>query len=133
MSYSALENAVKQVREQLRVAKLEWNTRVLYADEHAVAILAGKSHNVQVGDAFNIYNERTIWGSRNGEVPVPCESEYLASTDGDPVATVQVTEISDETSIAKVVYNSGVQIKMGAKVKIQKLREPVVAAKAATK
>lgn len=124
VSFTALENAVKQIREQIRTGKLEWHTRVLYADEHAVAILAGKSHNVQVGDTFNIYNERTMWGSRNGEVPVPCESQYYGSTDGDPVAVVEVFEISDETATAKVVKTSGLQIKMGAKVKVQSLVAP---------
>ena len=57
-------------QRRLSLVLVEWHTRVLFADEHAAMILAGKSHNVEKGDIFNVYNERTFWGSRHGENPV---------------------------------------------------------------
>lgn len=124
VSYKAIETAVKQINEQL--LKKDWYTRVLYADEHVATILAGSSHNVQKGDVFNIYNEKTFWASSQGEVPVPCQSKYEGSIDGEPIATIEIFDVSDEIAAGKVVFESGVPIKMGAKVKIQKLLEPIV-------
>lgn len=124
VSYGALDKAVNQIREQIRTKKLEWYTRVLFADEHAAVILAGKVHNVKEGDIFNIYNEKTFWGSRHGEIPVPCESQYLTSVDGEKIATIVITEVTDTTAFGKITYTSGRNVKMGAKVKIQKLNEP---------
>ncbi len=132
VSYSALETAVKQVQQQLKDKKAEWNTRVLYADEHVATILAGNGHNVQKGDVFNVYNERTFWGSKNGENPIPCESQYLGSIDGEPIAKIEIFDVSDEISVGKVVWDSGIPMKMGAKVKIAKLIEPITMASPTT-
>jgi hypothetical protein len=97
------------------------------ADEHVATILAGSNHNVQKGDIFDIYNEKTIWGSDNGEIPVPCESKYLGSIESEqPIATVEIVSVSDDISNGKVVFESGMPMRMGAKVKIRKLLEPVV-------
>jgi hypothetical protein len=125
VSYNALEKAVKDIQEQLD--SKEWYTRVLMADEHVATILAGSNHNVQKGDIFDIYNEKTIWGSDNGEIPVPCESKYLGSIESEqPIATVEIVSVSDDISNGKVVFESGMPMRMGAKVKIRKLLEPVV-------
>ena len=117
-------HSIKQIQEQLD-AKQEWYTRVLYADEHVATILAGSNHNVQKGDVFNIYNEKTFWISENGEIPVPCESKLQSTLDGEPIASIEIFDVSPEAAAGKVVFESGIQIKMGAKVKIRKLVEPV--------
>lgn len=124
VSYRALEKSIQEIQEQLDT-KQEWYTRVLYADEHVATILAGSNHNVQKGDVFNIYNEKTFWISENGEIPVPCESRLQSTLDGEPIASIEVFDVSTDASAGKVVFESGIPIKMGAKVKIRKLVEPV--------
>ncbi len=131
VSYKALETSIKQIQEQLD-SKQEWYTRVLYADEHVATILAGSNHNVQKGDVFNIYNEKTFWISENGEIPVPCESRLQSTLDGEPIASIEVFDVSTDASAGKVVFESGIPIKMGAKVKIRKLVEPVTTTTAAS-
>lgn len=131
VSYKALETSIKQIQDQLD-AKQEWYTRVLYADEHVATILAGSNHNVQKGDVFNIYNEKTFWISENGEIPVPCESRLQSTLDGEPIASIEVFDVSTDASAGKVVFESGIPIKMGAKVKIRKLVEPVATTTAGT-
>lgn len=131
VSYNALEKSIKQIQEQLDT-KQEWYTRVLYADEHVATILAGSNHNVQKGDIFDIYNEKTFWISENGEIPVPCESTLQSTLDGEPIASIEVFDVSTDASAGKVVFESGLQIKMGAKVKIRKLVEPVTTPKMAS-
>lgn len=126
VSYNALESSIKQIQAQLD-AKQEWYTRVLYADEHVATILAGSNHNVQKGDIFNVYNEKTFWISENGEIPVPCESKLQSTLDGDPIASIEVFDVSTDAAAGKVIFESGIPIKMGAKVKIRKLLEPVAA------
>lgn len=130
VSYNALENSIKQIQEQLD-SKQEWYTRVLYADEQVATILAGSNHNIQKGDVFNIYNEKTFWISENGEIPVPCESKLQSTLDGEPIASIEIFDVSPEAAAGKVVFESGIQIKMGAKVKIRKLVEPVATTSAA--
>lgn len=124
VSYNALEKSIKEIQEQLDT-KQDWYTRVLYADEHVATILAGSNHNVQKGDVFNIYNEKTFWISENGEIPVPCESRLQSTLDGEPIASIEVFDVSTDASAGKVIFESGIPIKMGAKVKIRKLVEPV--------
>ncbi|MBL7544362.1 MAG: hypothetical protein JNL11_11140 [Bdellovibrionaceae bacterium] len=124
VSYNALTNSVKQIQEQLK--DKEWYTRVLISDEHVATILAGSGHNVQVGDVFDVYKETTMWVSNNGQTPVPCESEYKGSVDGDkPIATIEITSVNEELSNGRVIAESGYPIKMGSKVKIRQLAAPV--------
>lgn len=127
VSYNALEKAVRQIQEQLdkKQEANPWFTRVLLSGEHRVVILAGGNHNVKVGDVFDIHNEKVYWSSSKG-APIPCESTYQGYSDGDRVASIEIIEISDSTSVGRIVYESGAPIRMGSKVKIQKLLEPTV-------
>ncbi len=133
VSYNALSSSVKQIKAQLDAIKDKpWFTRVLVASEGRIVILAGSLHNVEVGDTFDIYNEKVYWLSNNGSPAVPCESTYNGSNDGDKVATIEIKEMTEETAVGVVLWQSGAPIKMGSKVKVNKLAEPAVATTAAT-
>ncbi len=57
---------------------------------------------------------------------MPCESQLKGVLDGEPVATVELFDVSEDVSAGRVKWTSGVPIKMGAKVKVNTLVEAVL-------
>lgn len=126
VSYSALKKAVQGIYDQITAKEKAdefggWNSRVLFDHEHEITILAGKSHNVKIGDRFDIYNQKTYWKDDNGAVPVPCVSKLSGVMNGPVVATIEIIDVSEGMSIGKVIYETKEPRKMGALVKINKL------------
>lgn len=113
VSYNALTNAIKDLKGKIN--EQDWVARVFYPTEHKITISAGKLHNLKVGDIMDIYHEEVFWSG------APCESDVLTLLDGKKVATIELVDVSDEASAGKVIWTSGIPVKMGAKVKINKL------------
>ena len=121
---ATLEGAVNSLKNELK--KEEWFTRVLdYEEGEAqgglVALIGGTNVGMQIGDQLAIYNEITYWQDE------PCNSEitHEGGALGQPVAIVQITDVSPEISsghVTQTLQDFNPAFIPGAKVKVHKLK-----------
>lgn len=122
---NALEGAINLLKGELD--KHDWFTRVLDYQEgdRLVAFIGGNDVGMRIGDQLAIYNEITYW---EGD---PCNSNISKDGGalGNPVAIVQITDVSPEVSsgyITETLQDFNPEYIPGAKVKVHKLKSPDV-------
>lgn len=112
---NALKKAVSSLKEKLD--KEDWHTRVIENYDNFVSIVGGNNINLKLGDQLNVYNEEYTW---DGE---PCASAFLGGWASEPAAIIEIDRVGDEVARGKVIWYGNENVRVGAKVKLLKLKE----------